>query len=616
MRSSGHRINIGHWDVTYLVATSNPALDLQQRLDAMLHSEVAQTCAEHLASVAAETDSSVWFVRSLKLDFSAVADPSCPAKAAQSWGAQLAAIIHSRISRGDDEGLVLHFANRAAYLAQLARDLASGSASGKWYYEEFSPLFSQSPSRAIREALLAEPENIGPAMQRLLELRGLLQVLSKLDESDAQSLFDAWQGQLSPPQSNDAWVGRLLQVWSETPYRDSSLSRDEHPFRDGLWWASLTASRYAGADGALMGSVRSLLDLRAVLSALSIEAREVVIRNLSQGDLGAATITAFRANVPNPLPSLQFLMRHMGSDADWARQAMGVILCEQEYQRTPAARVMERGPAISSPHAGIFRLGPSLLACGGAHLTPAVRHLVSLKCLGRSRATAAVNDNAVRLFSGFNGDDLTKQLTDVQRISSSDPTRTCGPVWLLEQIAIPNSNRSAMFMRDIREDEWIWSSLLDENMTEDQATDQALLYARANGAKLVTRSSDFEKLAQEFNIPSRRVLQGVQPVTRDLDYFTTPEFLPELDLSATLRARNVLKHFARRLAGFDSSTADHLHQSFLAGSGFVRDTGERIEVELPSPPLGIVLSLAGIIQETYTLPWIEERAICLRQSAE
>src|ERR1035438_5180753 len=127
-------------------------------------------------------------------------------------------------------------------------------------------------------------------------------------------------------------------------------------------------------------------------------------------------------------------------------------------------------------------------------------------------------------------------------------------------------------------------------------------------------------LARSLNIPLQRFTRGTRPMLDDLAYFTLgdaiPEISAELELAATLLARGVLKQFARRLIGFDGSSAEYLHRSFLAGCGFVRDAGERIEVELPDPPLSIVLKLAGILGETYALPWIGGRSICLLRLPE
>jgi hypothetical protein len=89
-----------------------------------------------------------------------------------------------------------------------------------------------------------------------------------------------------------------------------------------------------------------------------------------------------------------------------------------------------------------------------------------------------------------------------------------------------------------------------------------------------------------------------------------------LDLAGSLFARATLKHFARRLIGFDASSPEHIYRNFLAGIAFVRDTAEQIEVELEPPPLSIVLSMGGILEETYSLPWIEGRTVCLRRPAQ
>lgn len=95
-----------------------------------------------------------------------------------------------------------------------------------------------------------------------------------------------------------------------------------------------------------------------------------------------------------------------------------------------------------------------------------------------------------------------------------------------------------------------------------------------------------------------------------------PEFDIDLDLFSTLIARAALRQFARQLMGFQSSSPEHLCRNFLEGIGTVRNRPERIEVELPRAPLFIVLQLSGLVQQTYTVPWLEGREVCLLPPGE
>ncbi len=630
----------------------------------MVWTDVADACARCLTQTIAASDSSVWLIRELDLDLTAPSDSPQAEKAAKHWGQRVAAVIQRTIARGVEDGSVLHFRSRPAYLAQFARDVAAGIAWGKWYYQEFSALLSLSASRAICEALTAEADHAGPAIVSLISIRGLQQVLSSLTENDARVVFEAWQNALEPcsgVSSENTWVGRLLQVWSETPFRETDAGQKYHPFRDGLWWAALTISRYPGkeADRALLDAVKNLLDLRDVLSVLDIESREEVIRCVAGGDVGAATSLAVRQGAYAPSATLEFYRRNAQGDQDWARETQGVLLGEQEYLRKSSApQVIAHGPAIPSLHAGIFRLGPSFLASGWQNALGAwdasqaalLRHLVAVKCLGRNRAAGAAGDSAVRLFSGFGGgmadalkDPIPCQELLGQPIAGSRNSR--GSCWLLDIVKVPFFARQAIFLRDVWEDEWVWASLLgpgpaDWEDTLERAASWAAQLSDEPSPALLLRSPELtpaisvrrgiislerdpgaaEQLAREIHVPPQRFLRGLRSSTGDVAHFSLGEVFSEipaeLDLAGTLLARAVLKHFARRLLGFDNSSADHIYKSFMAGAGSVRDTGERIEVELPQPPLAIVLSLGGMLEETYTLPWIKGREVCLHRSSE
>jgi hypothetical protein len=89
-----------------------------------------------------------------------------------------------------------------------------------------------------------------------------------------------------------------------------------------------------------------------------------------------------------------------------------------------------------------------------------------------------------------------------------------------------------------------------------------------------------------------------------------------LDLTWSLVARAVLRHFAGRLIGFESSGPEHLYQNFLSGVSTVRTTGERIEVQLPQSPLAVILRLSGVWKQTYALPWLDGKEICLLPPVE
>jgi hypothetical protein len=527
---TSHSFHIARWQVTYRATSTAEASELRDRLDRMIQAELTQACADQLTRDIDASDSSVWLIRHLDLGLTLPAELARAANSAQRWGEHLAARIQATIHRGEESDTVIHFPSRAAYVAQFVRDLAAGRASGKWYYDEFSSLLQLPASRAIFQALTDQPDHTGEVLLALISIRGLRDVLLAMTEADARGTFEAWRRSFTNPTSGTRWVGQLLEVWNDTPLRTTGVN----PFRDALWWATVTLSRHAASegDGSLLETTQRLLELRELLSALNLTGREWVIGRLADGDLEGALASLIRQGVYDGSETLAFFQHAMEGDVEWARNAQGVLLGEDEYvKRSAAPKARPYGPAIPSPHAGVFRLGSSFVASDiqaalaslESESRPAFLHLVAMKCMGRENAHSSFSDAALRAFSSFEG------------------------------------NR-------------------------------------------------FPEFPAPAVVPPR-------PTAAEDSYFSLADMVEgisdELDAAGSMWAQAVLRHFKRRLIGFESSTAQHLYRNFLSGGGFVRDTGDKIIVEIPPPALAIVLSIAGILEESYVLPWIEGREICV-----
>jgi hypothetical protein len=115
--------------------------------------------------------------------------------------------------------------------------------------------------------------------------------------------------------------------------------------------------------------------------------------------------------------------------------------------------------------------------------------------------------------------------------------------------------------------------------------------------------------------PQEKIARLCEASDADMAYFSFaalwPNFDADLDLFGSLLARSVLKAFARRLMGFQSSSPEHLCRNFLEGIGTAHSREGRIEVELPRSPLLLVLQLSGLMRQTYAVPWLEGREVCL-----
>jgi hypothetical protein len=85
-------------------------------------------------------------------------------------------------------------------------------------------------------------------------------------------------------------------------------------------------------------------------------------------------------------------------------------------------------------------------------------------------------------------------------------------------------------------------------------------------------------------------------------------------MAVALLARAVARAFASRLMGFEWSSLPYLTERFLSGLSAVTINASAIEVQLPQLPLNMILSMAGIDGEQFTLPWLDGVQISVRLS--
>jgi hypothetical protein len=83
----------------------------------------------------------------------------------------------------------------------------------------------------------------------------------------------------------------------------------------------------------------------------------------------------------------------------------------------------------------------------------------------------------------------------------------------------------------------------------------------------------------------------------------------EIDLQLSLLAHNTLRRLARRLRGFEASSATYLRANFLESIATLSLTSDALRAQLTQPPLGMLLRLAGLGEYRYALPWWPEREI-------
>jgi hypothetical protein len=163
-------------------------------MDDLVRKYVAESCGRALSSLLDANDPSVWVISDVCLDLLVDVHAVKPDDVAAFWASRIAVSVAKAISRGDDGMRVLHFANRAAYLAHFLRDLADGCAWTKWYFREFDSLRSLPTGAAIREALLREPSQAEAALLELAASHRLAPVSAALSARDHERVIACCAG--------------------------------------------------------------------------------------------------------------------------------------------------------------------------------------------------------------------------------------------------------------------------------------------------------------------------------------------------------------------------------------------------------------------------------------
>ncbi len=634
------RITIDLWRTTYVVSSGHPTPeDFRGRLDELVTARLPEVCAQWLSDALDPADESVWLIRELDLDFTVQAGRHAADRLPSVWGRQLAVQVTRAIARGPVGDSVLYFPSRAAYLAHFLRDLAGGRAWDKWYYSEFDSLHSLSHSRAIAETLSRDPATAGAVLLHLASVRGLREILEVLTPADAAAIYHAALAPPADPAAGGAskWAGTLLELWNDKPL----LADGDNPFRDGLWLAALAGSRSPEAlrDSDFSAALDGFLHLRRVLAQVrSASVLDALIRGLAARGTDAVdelSALAAKAGADDPAAALRFFAAFMQGDADLGAQAAGVLLSDEYLRRSAANPVC--GQTVLSRFAGIFRLGASFLAagCESAIAEPVLRRLIAIQCLGAARAAETESDPATRLFSGSDAP-LPAALAGLRDTVDPGEIQLALLRHLVESgradgrclVADPIASHGAILFRDLLRNDWLWAAPLTEDpaavIRQSLARISSLLGAGpqililagglsdlvVEGTQVTTSetlASAPADLAAAFSAKPERLARLLKSAWPDFNYFSLAAWhpgAPSFDLACTLAARAVMRHFSRRLIGFDTAGPEHLYTNFLAGRGTLLDTGDRIEVALPAPPLSVILRMAGIDNEVYPAPWI------------
>ncbi len=670
---------IERWMNTYLVSADHPAPgELKARLDRIAAEELTAVCSRWLGFAMDEADPSLWLIREIELDlvFEANRDIE-PGALARAWGERVAVQIARVIAAGEQGDSVLRFPNRAAYLAKFARDLAAGQAWEKWYYREFDSLRSLPAGAAICEALVREPGKSSDVLALLAGEERLEDVLTALSDLDATRIYRSLGSPGNGPASADQerfWTVRLLQAWSGIALGPANAAAINP--RDQLRLYANAKLQFAAEEtNSFTAAIDGLLELRRIFAGLgSTTSAQEFLHAAANGERERAVRILDRTGLRTNDDELDFIAGVSGGEPGWVERA-GVAFGTKISDRPRENSSAPGHESFLTPFGGIFLLGRSFIdlrvedavqaaarACTEPkRAEPLIRHVLAAKCMGRPRASEAIEDAGLKTFAGVEFTLSLAEITSVLAEADAEQALRSLALTLAEQqrispecleaevVPLPFAGGHAILLRDADSDEWIHATVLDERVrTPEAGLKHSLKFAsdvlgerlrtlllgpalarlrdsavcRQYARSVVTLNSGVEADVSHAGLKVRPRLRVGRGADHALEYFALSYCLPGLALSAaqdtmwSLVARAVLKDFARRLIGFEASSPDHLFTNFLAGMSSVHVTPHRLEVLLPSSPLAVVLRLSGLYAQPCALPWRERREICLRAPAE
>lgn len=504
-------------------------------------------------------------------------------------------------------------------------------------------------------------------------LEAVLRVLTESDAQTVYELCFEGASSAHPEAGVEKWTGLVLELWNEFSLR--AASSDQNRIRDALRLYGRTVTRFplAGGDARMKMAIDGLLELRGVFSLIGSASQiDAIIRNLALGDFHNAAGLAHSAGAQNPNAALAFFSEIMRGDTHWGAQAVAVILGASYQQSFLTHQTISDGESFLSSFGGIFLLGPSFQALRFDELADAaagplesrektsaiLRQFAALKCLGSLRLTDSGDDPALRLFSAFEGRTFRQALEEIDARSLHlpktrrilletllDPESSCEPSFFADLVSLPAGNGLFVF-RELARDEWLDLVPISAGDQLDATLKTSLeqvvevfgplttlylsnaLASRMNsapspnfaGSVAVLDGSDdsiYTRLSGQLGLTRDQLANRIDSSEKQLSYFSFANARPDFSLDATLDcmlsliARAVLRNFARRLPGFDSSSPEHLYQNFLAGLTQVRWLDGHLEVRLATSPLSVILRMTGLQQQKYAPVWLKGTEVWL-----
>lgn len=426
------RVTIERLNCVCLVPKDQPDPDrLGWRIDDLVRKQLGPICGQALSRALNQGDPSVWLIRQLDLDLAIDFGGLDDDPIGRAWGQRIAAQIARTIASGADGDRVLHFPDRAAYLAQFVGDLAGGGAWGKWYYTAFDSLRSLPDSMAIVEALIREPQYTDEVLQLLLQRSQLERVLSTIGDVGARLLYEASTLTSGSDADWRSLIDAIVSVWPEVPLRSPFASAS-----NALRLLTALRARYSylttGAE------VRQAID-HALRLAEALAHVPFPIAGDSDSAVGSP-VNGGQASELTQLADWLFFQHVAAGDGRWLAQVVQTINPSAKHERLAEQSSAEVRTFVT-PYGGLFLLLPVLLELGIAELiesaacpslendriaaAPLLRFILALKCLGRARAREALWDAGVQWIVGLERHPALEVLQKLSEAATDEMNAAC-----------------------------------------------------------------------------------------------------------------------------------------------------------------------------------------------
>jgi hypothetical protein len=574
--TSSGTLAIQRLNCAYLAPVDQPDPErLRRRIDDVVRSRLAPLFARALAQTLDAGDESVWLIRRLEVDLAVDMGALDDHALARAWTQQIAVRLARVITSGGDGEDILHFPNRAAYLAQFGRDLARGSAWSKWYYAEFDTLRLLPEGTAFVEALLRRPEVGAQALRALAQGSDFERVLGMLSARQAERLLD---GLIPSGASHDSRTSaeQVLQAWDA-----ARLMRpiDTPHNRLRLLASMLMNAPGFNVDASLHDSLIALTEVAGVLERSAGSLRRLIDWVTTQEG------TPLASNLSSD--TAEWLAQAAQGDANWLLNAAKVLAPAAAADVSGAAPSAARASTLITHFGGLMHLlgiwveldvpGAIDLACAGAaederpRLSEALRLGLALRCLEPENAIDLLSDEGALLALGigapFSMEELRRTLSRPLRLT--EMTRH-----VVEQLIQRGECDPGRAVTDVTPDAVI---------TRDAETGYWL--------DVVIRNPVSEPAESLQNLRGLGDPGGLLP------------------LHLSLLAHNTLRRLARSMRGFENSSAAYVRTNFLASIATLSLNNDALRAQLTQPPLGMLLRLAGLGEYRYALPWWPGREI-------